>query len=460
MVMTATVNLTEVAAHWRAARRIYPIYSALVREFTLEIGSCRELESPINRSEPDVLHRVKLWFDQVDDKLHVFQLRQLLQTSHLATEDNLRALLKRYLQKPKKTEAIRDKVDYLMVQYFSYCAPQDAHNAHISIEHVADVLHPILGDVTGTAATVNIELDGLLKEMDACASLSDVLAQNIIGKVRDFKSKTGDTYFQLVELVAFARFNFLFRLGFFRLMHADLHAVRFALHSLEGRGWKSLDCSSAGLGVQEPIANLRGICHDWKKPFRAAYSAFNNFKQLVEIRSLVEKAMGEPSSKIPGVIAEEVAAVTQQAAGVVEDREKAKAAAGSLELESCLEQISSQLKGIAVGTDPVSNVLMGDVKLLLASWEVAAFVRGGDVMAEALQRAVGARAILTTAVDRKKRGEGNGMAPAIGLAHHEAAQMQERIAEAKDAKNIDAAVNLSATAKRLLALIAVAEKQI
>jgi hypothetical protein len=103
-------------------------------------------------------------------------------------------------------------------------------------------------------------------------------------------------------------------------------------------------------------------------------------------------------------------------------------------------------------------VLIGGTKILLASWEVAAFVRGGDDASDALQRAVAARAIVNLAVERKKRGETVDMGLAISLAHSEASQIQERIAEAKDKKNIDAAVNLAATAKRLLSALDEAEK--
>jgi hypothetical protein len=101
---------------------------------------------------------------------------------------------------------------------------------------------------------------------------------------------------------------------------------------------------------------------------------------------------------------------------------------------------------------------VGETKLLLASWEIAAFVRGGDDVSDALQRAVAARAIVSIATERKKRGETVDLNPAISLGHAEASQMQERIAEAKDKKNIDAAVSLAATAKRLLSALDGAEK--
>ena len=112
---TATVDLNVLAGQWRAARRIYPIYSALVRQFDLGIEPCRELESPINRSEPEVMRRIAAWFNQMDLKVEAFQLRQLLQTTELGTEENLRALVKRQLAYPKKTKAVRDKVDFLKI---------------------------------------------------------------------------------------------------------------------------------------------------------------------------------------------------------------------------------------------------------------------------------------------------------------------------------------------------------
>ena len=89
---------------------------------------------------------------------------------------------------------------------------------------------------------------------------------------------------------------------------------------------------------------------------------------------------------------------------------------------------------------------------------MAAFVRRGDDVSDALQRAVAARVMVGLAVERKKKGDDAGLAPAIALAHVEASQMQERIAEAKDKKNIDDAVNLAATAKRLLGVLDEAEK--
>jgi hypothetical protein len=285
-------------------------------------------------------------------------------------------------------------------------------------------------------------------------------------------------------------------------MHADLHAIRFAIHQMEARGQSSCDCTSAELGENESLVRLREICHDWKQPFRAAYSAGNSFAHLVKIRTAVEAAMVLPLPVVPEKVADEPAHIEPEAeqsiaegiaaaetaveapepvAAVVEPPlpkpiEKnipvatkppiSKPAApvtsdidlAAPDLDTCLEQIAEQLLAVTGKSASVSTVLMGGTKLLLASWEVAAFVRGGDDVSDALQRAVAARAIVSLAIERKKRGETADLNPAISLAHAEASQIQERIAEAKDKKNIDAAVNLAATAKRLLGVLDEAEK--
>jgi hypothetical protein len=87
------------------------------------------------------------------------------------------------------------------------------------------------------------------------------------------------------------------------------------------------------------------------------------------------------------------------------------------------------------------------VKITLAPWEIAAFVRGGDEVSDVLQRAVAARALLTCA---KAQGRVD-VAALLEAARAEAEQVQACTALAKQTKNIDAAVNLAASGKRLQA---------
>jgi hypothetical protein len=234
MSTAATLNLNEVAASWRKARRMYPIYAALATQFDLGTGPCRELESPIDRAEPEYLQRIQDWFAKVDERFEVHQLRQLVQSTQLGSEENLHILIERQLQRAqvKKSKTLRDKLDYLLVQYYAHCAPHGAHETSLDFDHVADVLNPVLGDVSPLLPPFGAELDKVLADLSACQSLGDLLAKQILERSHQIKDSVGDQYFSPSAMVAFARFNYLVRLGFFRLMHADLHA----LHCMR---WKS-----------------------------------------------------------------------------------------------------------------------------------------------------------------------------------------------------------------------------
>src|ERR1051326_2679158 len=110
-MISAALNLSEVAAFWRSARRLYSVYSEVDRVFEMGLPLCEDLEYPIDRSEPLVMARVRQWFDQMDEHIQVWQLRQLLQSTNFQSEENLRELILRHLHKPHKMDADRDKVD-------------------------------------------------------------------------------------------------------------------------------------------------------------------------------------------------------------------------------------------------------------------------------------------------------------------------------------------------------------
>jgi hypothetical protein len=61
-------------------------------------------------------------------------------------------------------------------------------------------------------------------------------------------------------------------------------------------------------------------------------------------------------------------------------------------------------------------------------------------------------------MERERKGEPTDVKVALELAKAQATEMEAHVAEAKESKNIDAAVNLAATTKRLMALIDEAEK--
>ena len=127
--------------------------------------------------------------------------------------------------------------------------------------------------------------------------------------------------------------------------------------------------------------------------------------------------------------------------------------------EACMETICEQV----ISATPTHGRSMSSVeylktKILLSSWEVSAFVSDGGKVSEDLRRAVVARLLVAVAMDAiKASGRFPGLAFTLELAHTETTKLQACVEQAKEANNTEAAVNLSITAKRLMAYIEEAE---
>src|SRR5271167_3305141 len=125
---SATVRATEKTEappqRWVEAQLVFPLYRAMAEQFNLSGPPCTlEDLCGLNRRE-DLLQAVRAWFDQMDQATPVHQVRQLLQANYAAAEKNLRAFALRLLRKPAKQASDRNKVDFVIVQYFAACAPQ------------------------------------------------------------------------------------------------------------------------------------------------------------------------------------------------------------------------------------------------------------------------------------------------------------------------------------------------
>ncbi len=339
-----------------------------------------------------------------------------------------------------------------------------------------------------------------------------MMEHGLLEQGRLLKDSAGDMFYDPAALVAFCRFNFSLRRAFIRMLHADLNAVKTAVDFLESAGVKSVDCRRAGFSAAETSARLRYYSENWRQPFHKDYtesSVSRAFEQLLALRADLEEAVARthdgssqavgsvtsaktsarPDLTTPSKVAEIAARVAPRSpsphtpldlAGIGEPApvrtaptsnaapsKAAKSASETsvpptdpAEVEKCLEAIWEQL----IAAPPsrgrsMSTVILQDTKVLLSSWEVAAFVAQGDQEAEDLRRAVVARALLSVAMDgRKRSGEENALASALLHARGEVSYFQGRVELAKRSKNTEAAVNLGISTKRLLSTIEEAEK--
>ncbi|MGC2765216.1 MAG: hypothetical protein WB607_06900 [Candidatus Acidiferrum sp.] len=464
-------------AQWEEARSVFPIYLALAKHLQIEIPFPQNQRVLQEKPEDAFSKQVQAWLDSMDAQVQAHQLRQLLQTTTLnASESGLRALIMRHLRKPSKSNPDRDKIDFLLVQYFALCAPAKIYHKQIELTDVAQVMKPVLGDVDCTPMSWCEPLEKMIVALRGFKSLRDILKTNFIEQGRRVKEGAGGMFYDPAAMIAFVRFNFLLRRTLIELMHADLIYIRSGINQLEASGAKTVSCQVFGLTSTEPINKIRQIADEWKQPFQKEYnerSVNQAFEKLLALRSDVEntaeKVLGKSTvSGLTVTSMQPASSVDADAAALGTKNQKAPGSAGAkagesdstLDFESCMEKVWEQL----ISAPPsrgrsMTTVRIGAARLLMSSWEVTAFVSEDSPAAEDLRRAVVARALVTAAIEQaKEAGNTASLDRVLPIARVEVSRLQERVEVAKQAKDTEAAVNLGISTKRLLSALDEAEK--
>jgi hypothetical protein len=285
-------ELSQLTAEWNAARILYPTYSALAREFVIDLTPCNDLETGVPEPPEESVEQARKWLEEMDERIQIHQLRQFLQTTTLITPQLLQTLLLHHLHKDEKSPSDRDKIDFLIVQLFSLAAPSRLDDSSVTIAYVAKTLVTVLGEVDLTVPVWLQPLENVLQSAQKARTLNELLHSGILEQGRKFKVQSGENYFVPVAMIAFARFSFLMRRVFFRLMHQDLNAIFDGLRELEQKGITTIDCRRAQFSAEEPILRLRMICQSWKVMFQAEYSSGQPLRMLVDLRAAIDDALG------------------------------------------------------------------------------------------------------------------------------------------------------------------------
>ena len=297
--MTPSTPVQDLATQWKSACRLYPIYFELAREFAIDVKPCSDLEIGVDTPGKETVEQAIHWLDELDQHIQVHQMRQFLQTSSLVNPEGLLNLLQHFLAKTARTDIMRDKIDFLLVQYFSQLAPSGVSDAEVDLAYVAQSMEPVIGEVDLKPPVWLNALDRVLEAARNCRSLDELLHGGILEQGRKAKGLAGDLFYLPVALVAFTRFGYLMRRTFFRLMLGDLNNILEGLTELEDKGVMTIDCRRAQFSDKEPIVRLRMICQSWKVMFQAEYSSGSPLRMLVDLRASVDQALGRGKANEP-----------------------------------------------------------------------------------------------------------------------------------------------------------------
>jgi hypothetical protein len=291
-------ELNELTAQWEVARLLHPAYAALAREFVIDLEPCADLESGTETPPRESVEQAGRWLREMDERIQIHQLRQFLQTSPLASAEVLGMMLKHLLRKSEKSPSDRDKIDFLLVQFFSQAAPSRLEDAQVTEESVARLLAPVLGPVDLTKPAWLKQVEMVLESARRVRTLDELLHSGVLEQGRRLKIQSGENYFLPVAMVTFTRLSFLIRRRFFHLMHDDLNVIFDGLRELEAKGIQTIDCRRAQFSAEEPILRLRMICQSWKVMFQAEYSSGQPLRMLVDLRAAVDDALGRGASGV------------------------------------------------------------------------------------------------------------------------------------------------------------------
>src|SRR5437762_3856882 len=180
---TTELSITQVRAEWQRMRQLYSFYAALNERFGLGVAPFSELASAEDTiPDLELLESARQWMSGIDNKATAFNLRQLMHSSAALPEDTLRILILRHLHQLEKTEQLREKLDFLLVQYFAQVFGASVHPEEVSFRDVAEGLDAILGAVIPQNFGWAYELEKLTAKLRGYSSLKDLIDSEFLDR--------------------------------------------------------------------------------------------------------------------------------------------------------------------------------------------------------------------------------------------------------------------------------------
>ena len=157
-------------AQWDEARSVFPIYLSDRQTAGDRCSLSARQAQPGGKSRPGTIQPSANMAGFHGSARAAHELRHLLQMTTLnASESGLSSLIQRHMRKPTKNNVDRDKIDFLLVQYFALCAPAKIYHKQIELADVATVMKPVLGDASATTLSWCEPLEKMIEPCETSA---------------------------------------------------------------------------------------------------------------------------------------------------------------------------------------------------------------------------------------------------------------------------------------------------
>ena len=477
----------KIVARWSAIRSVYPIYTATAEEFGLPAPPYQSLDEVAGESETSVIQAVQKWLDAMDEQIQPHQFRHILEgTDILSSEDKLRALVQRHLGKRNRSDADREKLHYLLNHYVCVCSPPSFRDRDLSIDEIAEVLEPVLGECPAFVPQWLRPINNLIEQMPRCMKLEELRA-SILEPGRDLKAGTADMYFGASALVLFTCFNYSARRTFSRLLMSELDAIEQGLGELEARGMSFVDLSPAGLSEQQPLSGVRELLDELRTAVAPPYATSVEGEKTRTLRMALDAAIARATpaptdsdqgriaalekqvSQLTNQLANELSEIRRELASVsaavrrfvpqgnpplkapdpvtevaaqppTSERSRARQpqitpsnvspAVSDMErrIQCCVDELRTSLANESIRSSGV--VKFGTVTVLLSDAEMEAICSTADT-AVLPQRAIAIRVLLLKQIESGKDALGQDVATTASVARETLSEVQRRLGSSK-----------------------------
>ena len=190
----------------------------------------------------DSYNQVSQWLTITDFGITPLHLRMYLE-KHPMEDRDLRALIKYYLAKSPRAHNDRDKLDYLLLEYFmDKVKLTDVPNLEVLLE-IEEQFEPLMPSIELPEPSSKIELRlselyGLRAHLAEFTDLDKLIQSRLVERARALKLQLGEAYFHPSILPRVVHFNLDFRRRFDRLFKSQVKAVQKASLSRIEEAWE------------------------------------------------------------------------------------------------------------------------------------------------------------------------------------------------------------------------------
>jgi len=275
----------SMVAEWRVARNLFPIYTELVRQS----GQCPPPFSSFGSDDrPESLQAVRQWFAAVDASFTSAEFRERIEAIVGLNETAWHTVALHFLGQQNNDHESRNRLAYILVRYFATSCPPSFRAKSVTYQHVAEVMQPLIGNHSESSAAASTSADDLLRKIEACRSLEDLLI--IATDLDRWEGSLGSDYFAPLGLVRATHLRYLFHLNCVETVQAGITEITQRLQAIRERGIEFFDCRGAGLG--EKVA-IDGLLATWTQRVIPADVEYR-LKELVPELVAWDKVLGSP----------------------------------------------------------------------------------------------------------------------------------------------------------------------